>query len=189
MCPDIAQRPKRADAVRNRELVIAAAAAVFGERGMETSVEHVAERAGVGRATVYRSFPSREHLLAGVAIERLRHVGQLATEALADDDAGAAFRRVLLQIAELQAGDRVMLDALRLEGDVPELARAHADATAMLDALIDRAKRQRAVRADASALDVRILLSGVAHAMPPELRDDVAAWRRYAGLVADALEA
>jgi len=192
MCPDaapIAARPKRADAVRNRALVVEAAAAVFAERGMETSVEHVAERAGVGRATVYRSFRSREHLLAGVAVQRLSHIAHLATAALADDDAGAAFRRVLVQIAELQAADRVMLDALRLEGDVPELTRARADASAALDALIDRAKAQRALRADASALDVRILLSGIAHAMPDELRHDVAAWRRYAGLVADALEA
>ena len=61
--------PKRADAVRNRARVIAAAAEVFAERGIEASVPAVAARAGVGKATVYRSFPPKEHLVA--AVERL----------------------------------------------------------------------------------------------------------------------
>jgi AcrR family transcriptional regulator len=155
---------------------------------MDTTVEHVAERAGVGRATVYRSFPTKEHLLAGVAVQRLRRISQLIADAHANPDAGAAFRGVLLQIADLQAIDRVMLDALRMQGDVPELTRARAEVFAALGALVDRARAQGHLRADATALDVRILLSGVAHAMPPELRHDEAAWRRYAGLVADALQ-
>jgi AcrR family transcriptional regulator len=183
------QRPKRADAVRNRELVVDAAAAVFAELGADTSVEQVAERAGVGRATVYRSFPTKEHLLAGVAVQRLRHIHALITDAAAEPDAGAAFRRVLVQIAELQAADRVMLDAMRLEVDIPELARARANVYAALGKLVKRGRRQGALRADATAQDVRILLTGIAHAMPPELQRDAAAWRRYAGLVADALEA
>jgi AcrR family transcriptional regulator len=158
----LAPRPKRADAVRNRALVVGAAAAVFAEQGTDTSVEQVAERAGVGRATVYRSFPTKEHLLAGVAVERLRDVHRLVIAALAEVDAAAALRRVLVQVAELQATDRVMLDALRLEG---------------------------AIRADATVLDVRILMTGIAQAMPDHLLRDPTAWRRYANLVADALEA
>ena len=63
--------PKRADAVRNRERVVAAAAAVFAERGIEASVPGVAERAGVGKATVYRSFPTKEHLVAAVVADHL----------------------------------------------------------------------------------------------------------------------
>ena len=46
------ERPRRADAVRNRERVVAAAAAVFAERGVEAGVPDVAARAGVGKATV-----------------------------------------------------------------------------------------------------------------------------------------
>ncbi|MEA2195542.1 MAG: hypothetical protein QOG42_1976 [Solirubrobacteraceae bacterium] len=189
MATPLAQRAKRADAVRNRELVIEAAAAEFAERGSDTTVEHVAERAGVGRATVYRSFPTKEHLLAGVAVQRLRRISQLTSEALGDPDAGTAFRRVLAQIAELQSADRVMLDALRMEGDLPELTQARAEVLAALGALVERGKDQGRLRADATALDVRILLSGIAHAMTPELRRDASAWRRYADLVADALEA
>lgn len=189
MATPAVQRPKRADAVRNRELVVGAAAAVFAELGASTSVEQVAERAGVGRATVYRSFPTKEHLLAGVAVQRLRHIQSLVDDALTEADAGVAFRSVLVRIAELQADDRVMLDAMRLEVDIPELSRARAEVHAALGQLVERGRRQGRLRADASAQDVRILLTGIAHAMPPELQRDAACWRRYAGLVADALEA
>lgn len=182
-------RPKRADAVRNRELVVDAAAAVFAELGADTSVESVAERAGVGRATVYRSFPSKDHLLAGVAVQRLGHILELVTEAMTEADAGAAFRRVLVQIGELQAADRVMLDSMRLDAEIPELARARAEVHAAFDALVARGRRQGRLRPDATAEDVRILLTGIALAMTDETQRDVAVWRRYAGLVADALEA
>src|SRR5919107_1582877 len=62
--------PKRADAIRNRERVVAAAAAVFAERGIEAGVPEIAARAGVGKATVYRSFPTKEHLIAAVVEEK-----------------------------------------------------------------------------------------------------------------------
>jgi hypothetical protein len=82
-----------------------------------------------------------------------------------------------------------MLDALRIEVDIPELTQARADASAAIGALVERGRQQGRLRADATGQDVRILLSGIAQAMPAELRRDVGAWRRYAGLVADALEA
>ena len=61
----------RADAVRNRAAVLAAAEAVFAEHGTDAGVDLVAERAGVGKATVYRSFPTKETLLAEVVTRQL----------------------------------------------------------------------------------------------------------------------
>ena len=66
-----AARPLRQDAARNRERVVEAAAALFAERGMSVGVPEVAERAGVGKATVYRSFPSKENLIAAVLEQRM----------------------------------------------------------------------------------------------------------------------
>jgi AcrR family transcriptional regulator len=60
----------RVDAVRNRALVIAAAAEVFAEKGEAALVPEIAARAGVGKGTVYRCFPTKDHLVAAVAIER-----------------------------------------------------------------------------------------------------------------------
>src|SRR4051794_4993969 len=55
--------PKRADAQRNRDKILAAARTAFGEAGAEVSMAEVARRAGVGMATLYRNFPGRRELL------------------------------------------------------------------------------------------------------------------------------
>lgn len=182
-------RPLRADAARNRRRVVAAAEAVFAERGLGASIDDVAARAGVGRATIYRNFPTKDDLIGGIAIERLRRFAAQAEAACAEPDAGTAFRRLLLDIADTRAQDRVMIDALRLEASVPAVGEARAAAAAALDRLMARAKRQGTVRRDATAEDVRVLITGVAHALAPERQGDRAAWRRYATLIADALAA
>jgi len=61
-----AVRPLRADARRNRDALLVVAAAQFAERGVETPLEDIARRAGVGIGTLYRHFPSREALIADV---------------------------------------------------------------------------------------------------------------------------
>src|SRR3954453_7083355 len=104
--------PRRADARRNRERVLAAAVAVFAEKGMDAGVPEIPARAGVGKATVYRSFPSKQHLVAAVAAERLAWITDLATRALAPEDAGAAFTATVLAIAEQQAGDCAVAGSL-----------------------------------------------------------------------------
>ena len=54
----------RADAARNRERIIAAAAAVFAERGLDAATAEIAHRAGVGEATLFRRFPTKDELIA-----------------------------------------------------------------------------------------------------------------------------
>src|SRR5215218_4679692 len=116
--------PRRADALRNRERVIAAAAAVFAEKGLDAGVPEIAARAGVGKATVYRSFPSKEHLVAAVACERLSWMTELVTAALLADDAGAAFEGVLQAIAEQQACDSAVAGSLAADIHLPALDSA-----------------------------------------------------------------
>src|ERR1700739_2315280 len=74
-----ARRP-RADAVRNRELVLEAAKAVFSAGGPDASLEAVARRAGVGIGTLYRHFPTREALYEGVYRREVEQLGELAEE-------------------------------------------------------------------------------------------------------------
>ncbi|MDX6690755.1 MAG: hypothetical protein QOG15_2212 [Solirubrobacteraceae bacterium] len=180
-------RPKRADAVRNRDRVIEAAQAVFAEFGLDASIDDVAERAGVGRATIYRSFPTKDHLIAGVAVERLQSFESLATHALQEPDAGVAFRSVLVTIAESQARNRVLLAALRLEGEEGGLDAARVATSAALGRLMTAGKRQGSVRPDATPEDVRVLLTGLTHSLTVDQQSDVEVWRRYANLIADAL--
>jgi AcrR family transcriptional regulator len=180
-------RPKRADAVRNRERVVQAAAQALAELGPDVSIDDVAARAGVGRATVYRCFPTKDHLIAAVAIERLARFEQMADLALEEADAGAAFRELLVAIAESNAKDRIMLGALRLATEIPELAAARAATSAALDRLMRSAKKQGSMRRDATPEDVRVLFSGLTHALTGPQQRDAKLWRRYANLIADAL--
>lgn len=186
---DTHDRPRRADAIRNRERVLVAAQEVFAEAGLDVCIDEVALRAGVGKGTIYRSFPTKDHLIAGIAIERLASFEQLATGALEDEDAGKAFRRVLVDIAQANADDRVMLEAMRLSTTVLELNEARAGAAVALERLMRRARAQGHLRRDARADDVRVLLSGLTHSLSHEQQHDRKVWRRYANLVVDALSA
>jgi AcrR family transcriptional regulator len=185
-----ASRPKRADAVRNRERVVAAAAQVFAEKGLEAAVPEIAARAGVGKATVYRSFPSKEHLAAAVVMQRLGWFGELVDEALAeDDDAGAAFERVLHAAARAQCGDHSLVGALAASIELPEVVEARAGIAARLDLLIRRGQRQGTLRDDITWADVRVLFSGVATVLHEAGEGDEAVWDRYVGLIVDAVRA
>ncbi|MEU8643904.1 helix-turn-helix domain-containing protein [Streptomyces sp. NPDC048674] len=72
-----APRAKRADARRNQESLLDAAAAIFAESGVEAPVRDVAARAGVGTATIYRHFPTRADLIIAV----YRHQVEACAEA------------------------------------------------------------------------------------------------------------
>ncbi|MEA2660299.1 MAG: hypothetical protein QOF64_3164, partial [Candidatus Binatota bacterium] len=98
-------RALRADAARNRERILVAARRVFSERGLEASVAEVAREAGVGKATVFRSYPTKEHLIAAIANDRLRWVEDLVTQALEQPDAWAAFKDLLADLAHRHATD------------------------------------------------------------------------------------
>src|SRR5579883_2221824 len=71
-------RQPRADALRNRERLLAAAKAVFSSGGAEASLEAVAKRAGVGIGTLYRHFPTREALFEAVYRREVDELGDLA---------------------------------------------------------------------------------------------------------------
>ncbi|WP_395574623.1 TetR/AcrR family transcriptional regulator [Streptomyces sp. BK79] len=70
-------RPRRADARRNQQTLLDAAAAVFVTSGVDAPVRDIAARAGVGTATIYRHFPTRADLIIGV----YRHQVEACAEA------------------------------------------------------------------------------------------------------------
>jgi AcrR family transcriptional regulator len=180
-------RPIRADAARNRARVVEAAGEVFAEKGLEAGVPEVAARAGVGKATVYRSFPTKEHLVAAVMIERLRWFEAMGLEAAESKDPWAAFTRFLTTAAEAQATDRALGDSMALDIRLPELEEARAAMWRALAKLMRRAKQQGAMRTDATPADLRILFTGAARMLAGEDQHDVKVWRRYARLIAAAL--
>jgi len=181
------RRPLRADAARNRAKVVAAAAEVFGQAGIDASIIDVAERAGVGKATIYRSFPSKEHLMCAVACERLARFQRLAQAALRETDAWAAFCELLAAMAETQASDRILVEALASACELPELTTARQATLAAVGKVMRKAQRQGSMRADATVQDLRILFAGAAHMLNQAGEHDAAVWRRYGSLIAAGL--
>ena len=84
--------PPRADAVRNRAAILAAAGAVFAERGPAASTEEVARRAGVAVGTVFRHFPTKRDLLVAILKALLARLDAEARQLAADDPATGLFR-------------------------------------------------------------------------------------------------
>jgi AcrR family transcriptional regulator len=182
-------RPRRADALRNRERVIEAAAEVFARKGLDAGIPEIAALAGVGKATVYRSFASKEHLLAAVAAGRLAWVAEQLTHALMDDDPAHAFEAVVVRIAERQADDGAVTGSLAADLHLPELDAARATMFAAWATLIDRGRDAGVLRPDATVEDLRVLFTGISQVLRAADQRDPAVWRRYGRLVADALRA
>ena len=149
----------------------------------------MARRAGVGKATVFRSYPAKDDLISAVASERVRWLAESAVAALDRDDAWAAFRELLLEIAERHASDLTQTAALARATGSRELDEARAAAREALGALMDRCKAEGSMRADASPADVHALFIGVGTTMSPQERHDVERWRRWAEIFAAALRA
>lgn len=89
----------RADAQKNRELILAAAEALFLEKGATVPLEEVAKRAGVGIGTLYRRFPTREALLAATSNERFLALAQASRAREPDLAPGEAVRAYLEELA------------------------------------------------------------------------------------------
>ena len=179
----------RADAVRNYERVVTAASAVLAEKGAEAGVPEIAARAGVGKGTVYRCFSTKDHLVAAVIGERLRWFTEAAREAARRPDAWEAFVELLGDTAERQAGDCTFSAGLSHETDLPEVTEAREAMHDAIDALMARAQAEGRMRPGVTSRDVKVLFAGVAQVLRADGNRDPAEWRRYAGLVADAMRA
>ena len=186
----------RADAERNRSAALAAAQAVYAEQGVEVSLNEIARRAGIGNATLYRHFPTREALLSEVYAGHLERYCAIAEDAAHADDPVSALRDCVTATCELQATNRGLADLLAslrpLSTHVEELRARHHRAIARV---FKRAVRSGKVRVDASPAALAVLLianAGLIHRTadhaPRSSARLVALW--LAGLVSlDTLEA
>lgn len=179
----------RADAARNRERIVAAATEVFAERGLEASTAEIAARAGVGEATLFRRFPTKDDLIAAIVAVQLEEAADLAASCLAEEDPWRGIERFLHGMAERASRDHGVSDAAREEclasvALAPERRRI-LDLTSRL---VRRAQRAGALRDDLAGQDLMLMLAAVASLgeLPfPGLRPDL--WRRYLGIFLDGL--
>lgn len=173
---------RRADARRNHERIIVAALEVFSERGLEATMPEVAKRAGVGKATVYRSYPTKAGLIDAIAEYQLRWVEERIAWAAEQPDAHQALGVFLDDLAERLARDRILADVM--PQDLSSRTQRMAEA---LSALLDAAKAQGRLRPDVSNEDVRVLFGGSIRQLVAMGIRDPAVWRRYSRLILRAL--
>lgn len=115
-------RPRRADARRNREAIIAAARMLAAEDGAAFSLEAVARRAGVGSATLHRNFSSRTALLGVVYLDEIQKLSNLAYELAAQHEPVQALALWLQELASFVSSTKGL--AATLSGEMREDAAA-----------------------------------------------------------------
>jgi AcrR family transcriptional regulator len=156
------QRAQRADARANHDKLVAAARALFSEKGTSAPLEEVAERAGVGIGTLYRHFPTRQALLEAVYVDEVEAMARAAAEleALPPWD---ALSQWLHQYLGFAATKRALNEAL-METD-PNSNVLLTCRTAIVGAgttLVERAQHAGVVRNDTTFTDIVRMVGAIA---------------------------
>lgn len=153
--------PLRADALRNRARVLAAAEEVFGEQGLAVPLDEIARRAGVGAGTVYRHFPTKEALFEAVVERRAAHLIDDAREMATAENPGVAFFEFFQRKVEQASLNKALVDALESDG-----SRFHSDQGAqgefwrLVGTMLEQAQQVGAVRADVDLDQIRAIMVG-----------------------------
>ncbi len=158
------ERPLRADAQRNRDQILAAAARAFSECGLEATLEGIAKDAGVGIGTLYRHFPTRELLIEAAYRNELAAVCAAAPDLLDKMTPVEALRAWMDRFVDYMTRKMGMADALRAA--IASGANPYAQSFDLLfgaiKPLLDAGAAAGEIRSDVSADDVLVSLSGVA---------------------------
>jgi AcrR family transcriptional regulator len=176
-------RPLRADAQRNRERLLKAAARAFSEDGADVTLESIAKDAGVGIGTLYRHFPTREALIDAAYRNELARLCGAAPELLTSTAPDQALRIWMDRFVEYMTTKRGMADALRAviaSGGNP-FSESKARLTGALDTLLRAGAEQGGIRSDIGPEDLLTSLSGVSLAAAEP------AQRAQAGRILDLL--
>jgi AcrR family transcriptional regulator len=188
----VPEKTLRADARRNREKILAAAAEVFAERGLEAPLDEIARRATVSIGTLYNRFPNREALIDAVFADRLKAYVEAGEQALtrADADPWQAFAGFLARICELQATDRGLNDLMSRQlpntPGIDQLARCgHEQAYE----LIRRAQQAGVLRPDFRPEDLPFIVWANAQIIEATKAIAPQAWRRHLHFLLDGLRA
>jgi AcrR family transcriptional regulator len=160
---ELIARPKRADALRNYEKLVAAAREAFAQDGPSASLEEIARRANVGIGTLYRHFPSRQALLEAVYVDEVDALCRSAADlaGLAPWDALVAWlHRFVAYLATKQALAQELLNYVDRDATVFRTCRGGLYAAG--EPLLARAQAARAVRPDTDLEEIIKMVGGIA---------------------------
>ncbi|GAA3437126.1 TetR/AcrR family transcriptional regulator [Kutzneria kofuensis] len=149
----------RSDAAQNRDRILAVARELFASRGIDVQMATIARRAGVGVATLYRRFPTKESLVAEVFEDQFRTCVASMDEALADPDPWRGLCRAVEKICAMQAVDRGFGAAFLASFPAAvDIERERDRAVREVSVLVERAKQTGQLRADFVPEDLTLLL-------------------------------
>lgn len=174
----------RSDARDNRERILEAARVAFAAEGLDVPMREIARRAGVGAATLYRRFPTKEALLTEAFAEQMTACNAIVEEGLAAADPWQGFCLVIEKVMVLHALDRGFTDAFtsRFPRAI-DFGTARDHALRLLLTLIARAKESGELRADLVLDDVVLALMANSGIRTESRAATVAASRRFAALM------
>ncbi len=157
----------RADAERNKKLIVQAARKVFATAGLAAPIDEIAERAGVGTGTLYRHFPTKEALFEAVVIGRVEDLVEEARRLLASNDPKTAFFKLLSQLVQHGDGHKDLMDALGqqsfdIQKAVPGLLAKMWNAVGQL---LKQAQQVGTVRRDVKLSHVQALVTAACTAI------------------------
>ncbi|GAA3104219.1 TetR/AcrR family transcriptional regulator [Kribbella aluminosa] len=183
-------RKLRADAEDNRERILAAARTLFARTGLTVPMRDIAREAGVGPATLYRRFPTKQDLATAAFAEQEQACRRIVEDGLAADDPWEGFCLVIERICELHVHNRGFTDAFL--ATYPEAVDSSGSRELTLKSvgiLARRAKARGRLRRDFELADLVIMLTAHRglHASTPAAR--LAASRRFAALTVQAFQA
>jgi AcrR family transcriptional regulator len=180
----------RSDARDNRDLILGAARALFAAEGLNVPMREIARHAGVGPATLYRRFPTKEMLVTEAFTDEMGACHAIVDEGLADPDPWHGFCLVIEKICALHARNRGFTAAFM--SAFPHAMDFAADREYALTSIAGLARRARDaghLRPDFVLDDLILILmanSGIRATSPAAA---VAASRRFAALAIQALQA
>ena len=156
------ERPKRADARRNYEKVLAAAREAFAEGGESTSLEEIARRAGVGIGTLYRHFPNRQALLEALYVGEVEELCRSAAE-LDAADPWEALNSWFMGFIGYLATKRALANELlnHMDPGAPLFQACRQEMFAAGEPLLKRAQDAGVVRPDVTIVDVIQMVAGI----------------------------
>ncbi|WP_199881658.1 TetR/AcrR family transcriptional regulator [Streptomyces sp. CB03911] len=183
-------RTMRSDARDNRARILDAARAVFGEQGLSAPMREVARHGGIGPATLYRHFPTKQALVVETFAEQRRACQAAVRDALADADPWHGFKSLIERICELHAHSRGFADAFMTA--FPEAMDFAADREQTLRAvgeLARRAQKAGQLRPDFAIDDLVLMLMAHRGLQDAPRAARITSSRRFAAYVIEAFSA
>ena len=178
----------RADAQRNRERLLVAAADLFRARGLDVSMEDIAREAGVGVGTLYRRFRDREELIDALFESRLTEFADVLRACAAIPDAWTGLVTLLERMLEAQAEDRGLKHLFHSREHTHPAVKEVTDLVLdEIGGMVARAQAAGQMRTDIEPMDVYLLAFQVGSVADLTIGREPDAWRRALAIALDSL--